>query len=104
MKTINKREFDELVIEEGESAVVVFARKTCSICASVKNILSTLEEEYSAVKFYIIDSEEEINLMVTYHIKGVPQVLLFNKGKEEVRIVGMHDIDEYANVIETLVK
>ncbi len=102
MKDLRKTSFEETVYDDEESCLVLFSRKTCPICASVTYKLNELEDEFKDIPFYHIDSEAETELMNRFKLKGVPQVLLFSQGKEQKRLVGDNDIDDYAEAIESL--
>ncbi len=102
MKDLKRRSFEEIIYDEQENCLVLFSRKTCPICATVSKKLKQLEEEYTDIPFYHIDSESESELMNRFRLKGVPQVLFFSQGNETKRLSGDNDIDDYADVLDTL--
>lgn len=102
MKHLSETEFDELIYDEEEAALVIFHRKTCRACRSLSGILGKLEEQYPHILFAEIDAEEEMDLFSRFGLQGVPQVLLFAEGNLVKTISGQKDAVAYEEALESL--
>ncbi len=102
MEKLNATAFEEIVEDDGETCLVLFSRKTCTVCQSLHVKLDSLEADYPDFPFYQIDVEETPNLMGKFHLKGVPQTLFFKDGEVEKRITGDCSEDDLADQIEAL--
>lgn len=105
METLNSRAFEEIVENEGKACLVIFSRKTCSVCQEVHTILEDIMQDYkdSGFGFYNVDVEEEEELFRRFHLKGVPQVMLFDGGNLKTCLSGLQDEDAYIDEINKYV-
>lgn len=102
MEKLSQKEFDEFVIEEEQSCIVLFSRKDCHVCQAVHPMLEDLEADYGELSFYQVDVEEEPMLFQKYGGKGVPQVISFQDGEIVKRLAGQQDEDDYVEQIEDI--
>lgn len=105
MEKLNESAFDEIVYDNAEPCLVVFTRKSCHVCQGIHPRLEELatEEAYEGrFGFYEVDVEEQNSLFQRFSLKGVPQVLFFDEGNYKGKLVGDHDIDEYADKIDSI--
>lgn len=102
MEKLNGVAFEEIVEDDGDTCLVLFSRKTCTVCQSVHAKLDNLEADYPDFPFYTIDVEEETSLLPKFRLKGVPQTLFFANGEVKGRITGDASEDDFADQIEAL--
>ncbi len=102
MDKLNKVAFEEIVEDDGETCVVLFSRKSCTVCKAVHPKLDNLEGDYPNIHFYQVDVEEQPSLMAKFHLKGVPQTLLFKNGEVVEKITGDTSEDNFADKIDAL--
>ena len=100
MKDINYNAFNEYIIEEEQTALLFFSRKTCHVCQKIHPLVDELEKEFSNVTMYHVDAEENENIMNKCKVKGVPQLIFFKNGEEVFRLTGEHDYDDLADAVE----
>ncbi len=104
MQKINTDEFEEIVYDEEQSALVFFHREGCFVCEGLEDLLVDLEDDYEEkVEFRKVDVEEESELFSRFGLKGVPQVILFQEGSPVKILSGKKDDEEYENAIETFI-
>ncbi len=101
-ESLNTAAFEEIVENDGEKCLVMFSRKSCTVCQSVHAKLEALKDDYPSVPFYEVDVEEQPRLMAKQHLKGVPQTLFFADGEARSRITGDASEDDFADRIEGL--
>ncbi|OUO90665.1 hypothetical protein B5F40_05585 [Gordonibacter sp. An230] len=101
-ESLNAAAFEEIVEDDGEHCLVLFSRKSCTVCKSVHAKLEALKEDYPSVPFFEVDVEEQPGLMAKQHLKGVPQTLFFADGEAQSRITGDASEDDFADRIEAL--
>jgi len=102
MQKYTTSDFENNVIAEGETTLVIFSRKTCSVCHAVLNMFETIEKDYKGkdIVFANIDSEEEKGLFAKLALKGVPQALFYKDGLLVKKLSGQHEEDEYYDTID----
>ena len=92
IKEINESNFQEEVLNE-ERVLVDFNATWCGPCRMLKPILDEFSKEGS-VKIVSIDVDNNENLARKYNIHSIPCLILFNKGVEAKRNIGLIDIEE----------
>ena len=104
MRILDSEEFEELIYDEEESAVIFFHRPGCSVCEALSGTLGTLEEEYQdRLLIGKIDAEAENELFTRFGLKGVPQVLFFRGGVLTRTVSGKNDEAVYQRLLDRLV-
>ena len=101
MKKLNSVAFEEYVVNDGETCLVIFSRKSCHVCQGVHAVLEDLEQDYKGkMPFYEVDVEEESALFEKMMMKGVPQVVIFDNGEQVEKLAGNHEEDDYIVALE----
>ncbi|WP_425804282.1 thioredoxin family protein [Desulfitobacterium sp. Sab5] len=103
---LNDTRFEEVIYDNGEPCLVIFSRKTCHVCKEVVPMLEELQPKYKGkFGFYYVDVEEDKELFQRFSLKGVPQLLFFNKGEFKGKMAGQVEdervIDKIADVLES---
>ena len=85
-----KDEDFENKIKKEDISVIQFSASWCSPCKALKPVMDKLSDEYKdRANFYITDIEDSgINTGSAAGIRGVPTVIIYEKGIEIDRKVG----------------
>ena len=96
-----KSNFNELLNSETPVLVNFFAQ-WCGPCKLLAPILKEVKAELAdAVKIIKIDVDKNQPLAAKYHVRGVPTMLLFKKGKQVWRQSGVLQKNEIINIIKS---
>lgn len=82
----SEKEF-ESIINKDEISVVVFSTDWCPDCLYIKPFMPQIEEEFSNLKFYLVNRDNLMNIALQYHVLGIPSFVCFRSGKEISRFV-----------------
>ena len=96
---VNKENFKSEVIDSNQSVLVDFYAQWCGPCKMLRPIIDEIAGENSTVKFVSIDIDEEIGLAEEYNVSSVPCLVLFEKGNEVKRSVGLISKDDIVDLI-----
>ena len=104
MNRLTEEEFDDLVYDREESAVIFFHKEGCGACAEAAKQLESLSEDQSWT-FAEVNALEERGLSSRFNLRGVPQVLFFRGGRLIKTLAGRRDRAEYlAAMAESVAK
>ena len=98
-KNLTEEEFDELIYEDEEQAVIFFHKEDCKACHEASRQLEALRD-VEGWFFGKIDAVKEKNLFSRFSLNGVPQVLLFQNGQLIRTLSGRKSTAEYKNALE----
>ena len=101
MNDMTQEEFDELIYDDEQAAVILFHKTGCSVCEEVSGKLDGLSENYRLI-FAGVNALDEHELFSRFGLRGVPQVLFFKDGRLLKMLAGRHDIGDYVTGIELL--
>ncbi len=88
VKKWNAEEFHEKITQRDRLSVVEFYADWCPSCRTVSAMLDRAAGNFSEVSFGLVNVEEEPTLMSAYHIRSVPTLMVFRKGKSVAESVG----------------
>ncbi|MRS02907.1 thioredoxin [bacterium] len=95
LRQLDEDSFDTTIYDRGESCLVIFSRKSCHVCQAVVLILNELEPKHQGqFGFYYVDVEEQKSLFQRFSLKGVPQILFFEHGEYQGKLVGSVDDEQ----------
>lgn len=89
-KEITNSNFDSLVLESGQVALIDFWAQWCGPCRAIAPIIEDLSQEFEGkaiVGKVDIDSNQEIAMK--YNIRSIPTILVIKDGEVVDRQVGM---------------
>ncbi len=97
----SEKEF-ESIINKDEISVVVFSTDWCPDCLYIKPFMPQIEEDFSNLKFYLVNRDNLMNIAIQYDVLGIPSFVCFRSGKEISRFVST--LRKTKEEIETFLK
>ena len=89
---IKTSEWDSLI--SGKDLVAAdFWAPWCPFCIRLKPIFESVAQDHKAIKFVMINVQEEEDLAARYGVQGIPVIKFFCEGKEVGEIVGYIGVD-----------
>lgn len=92
------------VLNTSGVAVLKFTASWCGPCQKYKPIIETLDTEFETVKFYEIDTDQNLQLARQYNCKGVPLLVFLKDGQEVNRVSGLTLTKPLRNILNELTK
>ncbi len=103
VKKINEQEYKD-AIKEGVS-IVDFNAKWCGPCKMLAPILEEVSNEYDGnVKFYSVDTDENMELAASLGISSIPAIMAFANGTIIGQTVGFMPKEELKEWINQFIK
>jgi thioredoxin 1 len=99
---LNSTNFQAEVLDFQGIVLVDFYADWCGPCKMLAPELEMLAEELKdnkVVKIAKLDTEQNQELAIQYKIQGIPNVIIFNKGKIANQIIGLRRKDDYKKII-----
>lgn len=95
----NKNNFKKEVLENEKQVLVDFNANWCGPCKMLKPILEEISSNDESIKIVSIDIDEEDELAEQYNVSSIPCLVLFDKGNEVKRNIGLISKDEIEKMI-----
>lgn len=87
--TVTDDTFEDEVIKAGTPVLVDFWADWCAPCKMIAPIVEQLADEYDgSVRFAKLDVDANPKTPMTYGIRGIPTLLIFDDGKPVGQVVG----------------
>jgi thioredoxin 1 len=97
-------DFERLVLKADKPVLVDFYADWCGPCRMLAPTIEKLAKEYEGRAVVAkVNTDKFPQLAGKYGIQGIPAVLVFDKGKEVQRLVGVRPAGDYAKVLDKLV-
>ena len=87
--SVNKENFDEVVLKSEVPVLVDFNADWCGPCRMLKPILEELSEERTEYKIVSINIDDQEELAEKYEVFSIPCLVVFKDGKEVKRNIGL---------------
>jgi thioredoxin 1 len=105
IKNLNNDNFETEVFNSERPVLVDFFATWCAPCQMLAPTIKQLSDEpiSQQVSFAKIDIDKAPDITQFYGVMSVPTLILFNKGKEELRITGVHSKEEIIKKLHTAI-
>ena len=95
---VSKTNFNDEVLKSDKKVLVDFNANWCGPCRMLRPILEEVSENDN-VKIVSINIDDEEELAEAYNVSSIPCLVLFDKGKEVKRNIGLISKDEIESII-----
>lgn len=99
-KMITEGTFEQEVIQAEGNVLVDFWATWCGPCRRQAPVLDELSQE--GFQIGKVDVDENPGLAQRYGVMSIPTLILFKKGQEVKRFVGLQSKDTLKNALETV--
>ena len=99
MIEVNNNSFNEEVLESNKKVLVDFNANWCGPCKMLKPVLEEISNSRDDIKIVSVNVDEEDELSEKYNVSSIPCLVLFDKGNEIKRNVGLISKDEIESLI-----
>lgn len=89
-------------IEKNKISVIEFYSNTCSVCKMLMPVLEELSQEKSGIKFFKINTEQNMQVCMTYRVLSLPTTLVFKKGELVEKVSGFKTKDEMKGILSKI--
>lgn len=96
---VNKDNFENEVLNSEKKVLADFNADWCGPCQMLKPIIEELAETNDDIKVVSINIDDEDELSEQYNVSSIPCLVLFEKGKEVKRNVGLISRDDIESLI-----
>ena len=102
---LSSENFEKEVLNSQQLVLVDFYADWCGPCKIMAPIIEELANELQGkAKVGKINVDENQDLAMEYGIMSIPTIVIFNKGKELKRLIGVKSKSELLSFLERLVK
>lgn len=103
-KAVTDGEFTKVVLESDNPVLVDFWATWCGPCQAMGPVIDAVAGEYEdKVKVLKMNVDENPATPAKYGIRGIPTLILFNKGQIVDRIIGAQPKGSVENLIKKVV-
>ena len=86
-------------ISKGKS-IVDFYATWCGPCKMLSPVVDSASEQYSDVKFYMVDIDKSMDIAMDYKIMSVPTLIVFEEGEPVNKSIGVISGAELAELLK----
>lgn len=101
---IDFSEKDDLnqIISENTIAIIQYGTATCMPCHSIKNRITTWQENHKDVAAYYISLEENMEIAAQRGILSAPTVEVYIEGRLSIQKSGYFSLDEILDRVSSI--
>lgn len=96
---VNKDNFEKEVIKSEKKVLADFNADWCGPCKMLKPIIEEFAENNDEIKVVSINIDDEDELSEKYNVSSIPCLVVFDKGEEIKRNVGLISKDDIESLI-----
>jgi len=97
---ISDVDFDKLTFDSSTPSVVMFGAERCSVCKELLPTIQELAADYAGkIDFYWVDVDLYKQLFKRFRLRGIPNLLIFNRGEIKEKAGGLLTKEELTEVI-----
>ena len=96
---VTKDNFDTEVLKSEIKVLADFNAEWCGPCKMLKPMIEEIAESNDNVKVVSINVDDEDELAEQYEVSSIPCLVVFDKGKEVKRNVGLISKDDIESLI-----
>ncbi|HEX7664481.1 MAG TPA: thioredoxin family protein [Polyangiaceae bacterium] len=100
LEELNESNFDASVLKAEVPVLVEFGATWCGPCRALEPMLTKLAAKHAGSKVVTVDVDDSPGLATQYGVRGVPTVIVFAKGKEVARQVGLAAESRFASMMD----
>lgn len=104
VQELNEETFQKNILQSKKPIIVDFWAEWCAPCKILSPIFEELEKEMNTkIDFAKINVDKFQIIAQENDIRGIPCLIIFQKGKEADRIIGLHSKEEMKKIIENAI-
>ncbi|MEO8796758.1 MAG: thioredoxin domain-containing protein [Polyangiaceae bacterium] len=101
LEELNEVNFEARVLEADVPVMVEFGATWCGPCRALEPMLAKLAAENpGASRVVTVNVDDSPALATRYSVRGVPTVIVFAKGKEVARQIGLAAASRFASMMD----
>ncbi len=105
VKSVSEGSFDEQVLKSDRPVMVDFWAPWCGPCKALGPIVDTIAADNSnKLDVVKLNVDENQSLAVKYGVRGIPTIIVFNKGAEVKRVVGLQNKGQLQALVDSVAK
>jgi len=97
---ITDAEFSDLIEKDHDLVLVDFWAPWCAPCLKMGPIFEKAAQKFTNVKFYKINTSENMDKAKKYQVISIPCIIMFKNGKEVERMIGFKNESALEKLIE----
>lgn len=101
MAVWSREDFEKRLAETQKLVLVDFFADWCAPCKKLAPVLEEIEEENSdELMVFPVNVDENMELAIQFSVLSLPTVIMYEDGKEKVRIIGTASKKEILDFIK----
>jgi len=102
---LNSENYEELVLKSDKPVLIDFYAEWCGPCKMLTPVLESLSKDYEETAvIYKVDVDANRDLATELRIMNIPAVLIFNKGVQQQRLIGVQPKEVYKEALDAHLK
>ena len=102
MINFTKKDNLNKIISDNAIAIIQYGAATCMPCHSIKNKITTWQQDYKDVVAYYISLEENMEIAAQRGILSAPTVEVYIEGKLSIQKSGYFSLDEILDKVSSI--